>query len=144
MSEKLEQTSPTNAEHPADAEECIVKQLCPAECRDLVRRFSCIQSQDISPDAKCLVILDVRTSQEYNAGHLNGSINLDFKSPSFKDQIARLDRNNAYLLYCRTGRRSARAVMMMISLGFMELYNLTQGIAQWQKEGYEVVLDSGK
>jgi rhodanese-related sulfurtransferase len=139
MSEKLEQTSPTDAEHPADAEECIVKQLCPAECRDLVRRFSGIQSQVISPDAKCLVILDVRTSPEYNAGHLNGSINLDFKSASFSDQIRKLNRNNAYLLYCRTGRRSARAVMLMSSLGFKELYNLTNGIEQWQREGYEVI-----
>ena len=142
MSEKLEQTTPTNAKHPADAEECIVKQLCPAECRDLVRRFSGIQSQDISPDAKCLVILDVRTAQEYVLCHLNGSINLDFKSPSFSDQIRKLNRNNAYLLYCRTGIRSARAVMLMISLGFMELYNLTKGIEQWQREGFEVVLDS--
>jgi rhodanese-related sulfurtransferase len=88
------------------------------------------------------MILDVRTSPEYNAGHLNGSINLDFKSPSFSDQIRKLNRNNAYLLYCRTGRRSARAVMLMISLGFMELYNLTKGIEQWQREGFEVVLDS--
>jgi len=142
MSEKLEHTTPTNAEHPADAEECIVKQLCPAECRGLVLRFSGIQSQDISPDAKCLVILDVRTSPEYVLGHLIGSINLDFRSPSFRDEIARLDRDKAYLLYCRTGRRSARAAMLMISLGFMELYNLTKGIEQWQREGFEVVLDS--
>jgi len=143
MSEKLEHTSSTNAEHPADAEECIVKQLCPTECRDLALRFSGMQSLDISSDARCLVILDVRTPQEYYTSHLNGSINLDFKSPSFGDQIARLDRNNAYLLYCRTGIRSARVLLLMRSLGFMNLYNLTKGIEQWQKEGYEVVLDSG-
>jgi len=136
MSEKLE--------HTVDAEECMVKQLSPTECRDLVGRLSGIPSQDISSDAKCLVILDVRTPPEYICGHLFGSINLDFKSHSFRDQIAKLDRNNAYLLYCRTGRRSARAVMLMRSLGFSELYNLTKGIEQWQREGYEVVLDSGK
>jgi rhodanese-related sulfurtransferase len=90
------------------------------------------------------VILDVRTPQEYGSGHLNGSINLDFKSPSFSDQIARLDRNKAYLLYCRTGIRSARVLLLMRSLGFKELYNLTKGIEQWQREGYKVVLDSGK
>ena len=139
MSEKLVHTSPTNAEHPDDTEECIVKQLCPTECRDLALRFSGMQSQDISSDARCLVILDVRTPQEYSSGHLKGSINLDFKSPSFSDQIARLDRNNAYLLYCRTGIRSARVLLLMKSLGFMNLYNLTKGIEQWQKEGYEVV-----
>ena len=139
MSENLEHTSPTKPERPDDTEECIVKQLCPTECLDLALRFSGMPSQDISSDAGCLVILDVRTPQEYSSGHLNGSINLDFKSPSFSDQIARLDQNKAYLLYCRTGIRSARVLLLMKSLGFMNLYNLTKGIEQWQKEGYEVV-----
>jgi rhodanese-related sulfurtransferase len=122
MSEKLEPNSSANEERP----ECIVKQLSPFECREL----------------ECLVILDVRTPLEYSSGHLNGSINLDFKSPSFIDQIARLDRDKAYMLYCRTGIRSARALLLMRSLGFTKLYNLTKGIEQWQREGYEVVLDS--
>ena len=142
MSENLENTSPANEERPGDTKECIVKQLSPLECRELVERLSSPQSQDISSDAKCLVILDVRTPLEYSSGHLNGSINLDFKSPSFSDQIARLDQNKAYLLYCRTGIRSARALLLMRSLGFTKLYNLTKGIEQWQREGYEVVLDS--
>ncbi len=124
------------------SEKQIVKQMSPLECRDLVERFSGPSFLDTSTDSKCLVILDVRTPQEYASGHLNGSINLDFKSPSFADQIARLDRSNAYLLYCRTGVRSARALLLMGSLGFLELYNLTRGVEQWQREGYPVVLDS--
>ena len=99
---------------------------------------------DISTEAKCLVILDVRTLQEYGSSHLKGSINLDLKSPSFRDQIARLDRDKAYLLYCRTGHRSARVLLLMMYLGFGERYNLTKGIEQWKREGYEVVLDSGR
>ncbi|MEI8003331.1 MAG: rhodanese-like domain-containing protein, partial [Methanothrix sp.] len=95
------------------SEKQIVKQLSPLECRDLVERFSGPLSRDTSTDSKCLVILDVRTPQEYGSGHLNGSINLDFKSPSFTDQIARLDRDKAYLIYCRTGVRSARALLLM-------------------------------
>jgi rhodanese-related sulfurtransferase len=143
MSEKLEHASSANEERPDNTEECIVKQLSPLECRELVELLSCMQSKDISSDAKCLVILDVRTPQEYGSGHLNGSINLDFRSPPFRDQIARLDRNKAYLLYCRTGIRSGRTVQLMRALGFMELYNLTEGIEKWQREGFEVVLDSG-
>jgi rhodanese-related sulfurtransferase len=124
------------------SEKLIVEQLSPLEGRDLMERLSDSHFRDTSAEGKCLEILDVRTAQEYDTGHLKGSINLDFKSPSFKDQAASLDRNKAYLIYCRTGRRSARAVMLMISLGFMELYNLTNGIEQWQREGFEVVLDS--
>jgi rhodanese-related sulfurtransferase len=121
------------------SEKLIVEELSPLECRDLVERLSDPPLRDNFVDAKCLVILDVRTAQEYDTVHLKGSINLDFKSPSFKDQAASLDRNKAYLIYCRTGRRSARAVMLMKSLGFKELYNLTNGIEQWQREGYEVI-----
>ena len=121
------------------SEKMIVEELSPLECRDLMERLSDPSLRDNFVDAKCLEILDVRTAQEYVLGHLDGSINLDFKSPSFSDLIARLDRDKAYLLYCRTGRRSARAVMLMSSLGFKELYNLTNGIEQWQREGYEVI-----
>ena len=121
------------------SEKQIVEELSPLEGRDLVERLSGPSLRDNLVDGKCLVILDVRTAQEYVLGHLKGSINLDFKSPSFSDLIARLDRDKAYLLYCRTGRRSARAVMLMKSLGFKELYNLTKGIEQWQREGYEVI-----
>jgi rhodanese-related sulfurtransferase len=114
-------------------------QMSPLECWDLVQRLSCPPFRDTSTESKCLAILDVRTPQEYSSSHLNGSINLDFKSPSFRDQIIRLDRDKAYLIYCRTGVRSARVLLLMRSLGFRELYNLTNGIEQWQKEGYEVV-----
>ncbi|MFZ3148441.1 MAG: rhodanese-like domain-containing protein [Methanothrix sp.] len=117
------------------SEKLIVKQLSPLECRDLVERFSGKSFRDASSDALCLVILDVRTPQEYSSGHLNGSVNLDFRSPCFRDQIEKLDRNYAYLLYCRTGRRSAQAAMLMKSLGFRKLYNLTNGIEPWQREG---------
>jgi rhodanese-related sulfurtransferase len=142
MPEKRMTPSPENPEHSADEEGCIVKQLCPKECRDLVERFSGMPSQDTSADGKCLEILDLRTPQEYGTGHLKGSINLDFRSSSFIDQIAMLDRDNAYLLYCRTGIRSGRALLLMMSLGFRRLYNLTKGIEQWQREGYEVVIEN--
>ncbi len=114
-------------------------QLSPAECKELLLCFFEKPSSDVSSDASHLEILDVRTPQEYRSGHLNGAINVDFRSPFFRDLIVGLDRNNAYLLYCRTGIRSARAAMLMMSLGFKELYNLTKGIEQWQREGYEVV-----
>ena len=87
------------------------------------------------------MILDVRTAQEYSSGHLKDSINLDFRSPSFADELAMLDRGNAYLVYCRTGVRSGRAAALMKSLGFRELYDLAGGIAGWQREGFEIVSD---
>jgi rhodanese-related sulfurtransferase len=124
-----------------DAEDCRVLQLCPSECRDLIERLSGPQCGDASSDRRCLVILDVRTLQEYRSGHLNGSINLDFRSTSFADELARLDRSKPYLVYCRTGVRSGRAAALMKSLGFREIYGLGGGIAGWQSEGFEIVSD---
>jgi rhodanese-related sulfurtransferase len=122
----------------------LVKQLCPSECRDLIERLSCSQCGDTSLDSdkRCLVILDVRTPQEYRSGHLNGSINLDFRSTSFADELVVLDRSKPYLVYCRTGVRSGRAATLMKSLGFREIYDLTGGIAEWQREGFGIVSES--
>lgn len=90
---------------------------------------------------KHLVILDVRTAQEYRAGHLEGSINLDIRSPSFTEELDALDRSRAYLVYCRTGVRSGRAAALMRSLGFSELYDLEGGMVSWLREGFELVSD---
>lgn len=125
-----------------DAEDCKVVQLCPSECRHLINRHSVPQSKDTSSDRRCLMILDVRTAQEYRSGHLSGSINLDFRSASFADELARLDRSKPYLVYCRTGVRSARTAALMKSLGFREIYDMAGGIAGWQREGLEIVSKS--
>lgn len=89
------------------------------------------------------MILDVRTAQEYQASHLVGSMNLDFRAPSFADELDALDRSGAYLVYCRTGVRSSQAVAIMRSLGFRELYDLAGGLVAWQREGFGVSSKAG-
>ncbi len=66
-------------------------------------------------------IIDVRTPAEYGAGHLAGAVNLDLQSPSFADEVSRLDRSGAYLVYCRSGNRSAQAAQLMTSMGFTDV-----------------------
>jgi rhodanese-related sulfurtransferase len=134
MSEKqIETTLP-------DQSGCIVKELRPSEAWDLV----CRHKQESRPeenqaDALGLVILDVRTAQEFSMNHLKGAINLDLKSPSFSELISGLDKEKAYLVYCRTGIRSSRAVLLMSDLGFRELYSLVGGISRWHGDGFEVI-----
>jgi len=81
------------------------------------------------------VILDVRTPQEYNAGHLAGAINVDFYSPNFKQQLSKLDRTKTYVLYCHSGNRSGRTVPIMKKLGFKRVYEIEGGIANWLSQG---------
>lgn len=62
-------------------------------------------------------IIDVRTPSEFAGGHVEGAINFDVQSPDFANQIASLDPNGSYLVYCRSGRRSADAAQQMMSAG---------------------------
>lgn len=144
MSEKQAPSASSDAQVPGEARGCTVIEVSPSECLDLLQRFGGVPYRDLPSDFRGLVILDVRTAQEYRSGHLNGSTNLDFRSAQFVDELAKLGRSNAFLVYCRTGVRSGRAIALMRSLGFAELYNLTGGITGWQKKGYEIVLDSNK
>jgi phage shock protein E len=70
-----------------------------------------------------LTIIDVRTPEEHAAGHVAGTELVDIQAPDFADRIAALDPEGAYLVYCRTGNRSAVAVQAMADLGFIEVYD---------------------
>ena len=78
------------------------------------------------------VIIDVRTPDEYKRGHIEGSKLINFYSDNFKDNLAKLDRNKKYLVYCRSGSRSSRAVKFMSQLQFEQVYNLNGGIIDWK------------
>jgi len=54
------------------------------------------------------VILDVRTIEEYESGHIPDSANTNYKSPKFKEEVSKLDKEKIYLTYCRSGTRSAK------------------------------------
>lgn len=69
------------------------------------------------------VIIDVRTADEFGAGHLEGAINIDVQSASFDAMAAQLPVDGDYLVYCRSGNRSAAAIERLQALGFTSLTN---------------------
>lgn len=83
-------------------------------------------------------VIDVRTPEEYAEGHIAEAILIDFYAEDFRDEIARLDREKAYFVYCRSGNRSGQAVEIMRELGFVEVYNLSAGIREWVEQGFIV------
>jgi len=85
-----------------------------------------------------LVLLDVRTPDEFSQARIAGAINIDFYEADFGDRLAELDRAATYVVYCRTGNRSATAVQMMQELGFDYIYELDGGIADWYEAGYPI------
>jgi rhodanese-related sulfurtransferase len=84
-------------------------------------------------------ILDVRTPGEFAEGHLEGAVLVDYRSPRFRQEMAQLDREKTYLVYCRTGNRSAHALETMKDLGFRSIYHLEGGIKRWVEEGLPAV-----
>jgi rhodanese-related sulfurtransferase len=84
------------------------------------------------------VVLDVRTKQEFDAGHIPGAVNLDVNAPGFTNKVAALDTNKVYLVHCAAGRRSANACDQMSRLGFSHLIDLAPGFRGWEKAGKPV------
>ena len=85
------------------------------------------------------IILDVRTSQEYAEGHLANATNIDFNGNDFAQKISKLDKAKTYLVYCRSGHRSAGAADIMKTQSFQTIYNLDGGITKWTADKNQVV-----
>ena len=80
-------------------------------------------------------VLDVRTPEEYESGFIDNAANYNLlDSVAFVNTILSLDKNKKYLLYCKSGRRSGKALVMMKSMGFRKVYHLNGGITEWKGE----------
>lgn len=90
-------------------------------------------------DEDCFVVLDVRTPEEYHAGHLEGAAMIDYRGESFEATLDALDKDNTYLIYCRTAHRTGECMAILEEHGFTKVYNMLGGITQWREEGRPVV-----
>ena len=94
--------------------------------------FSNSNSVDISADefkqkleSNPGVVIDVRTQDEYNAGHLKiTDAQHDFLNGDFQNQLESFDKDKTYYLYCRSGNRSGQAARIMQNKGFENVYNV--------------------
>lgn len=84
------------------------------------------------------VILDVRTPEEYEKSHIEGSVLINYQSPDFRDEIQKLDKNKTYLVYCRSGMRGAACIDIMMETGFKKIYHIVGGIMGWENCGLPV------
>jgi len=99
--------------------------------------ISVSDAQTMIESSPNLLIVDVRTPQEYAQGHLNGAINIPLSDLPLR--IVSLDPNRPILVYCRTGHRSAQASAILVRAGFTRVYNLQGGITAWVNAGYPIV-----
>jgi rhodanese-related sulfurtransferase len=76
-------------------------------------------------------VIDLRTPEEFATGHIPGAVMIDFKSPDFKTELAKLDTSQEYLFHCKSGGRSTQSLDAWKELGFGKLYHLNKGILSW-------------
>jgi len=88
-----------------------------------------------------LVVLDVRTPEEFAEGHLEGAVLVDFYDADFAEQLAALDAGAPYLVYCRSGNRSGQALGVMQQLGFTSAVDVDGGIVAWSGAGLPVTTE---
>ena len=83
-------------------------------------------------------LIDVRTQDEFDLGHIDSAINLDFYSETFQNDILSLPKNETIVLYCRTNNRSSKTANILKENGFKEIAVLEGGITEWVKNGNDI------
>lgn len=101
-------------------------------------------SMDVSEFSKKIaesgvVVLDVRTLEEFSEGFIEGARNIDFYQEGFAHEVISLDKEFAYAVYCRSGIRSGKAIKIMQDAGFHNLFNLDGGVIEWKNVGFSLV-----
>ena len=85
---------------------------------------------------KSIVILDVRSAEEFAAGHLKGAHNIDIRQQDAHSRIDKLNPKATYLVYCRTNHRSGMAVDYMMQKGFKTVYQMMDGFPGWAANNF--------
>jgi rhodanese-related sulfurtransferase len=100
-------------------------------------RVSATAAGTLATDS-AVTIIDVRTPEEFAAGHLEGATLIDFSGASFAAELAALDPDGTYLVYCQSGNRSGQTVPMLAELGVDRVYDLDGGILAWNAAGLPI------
>ena len=91
---------------------------------------------------KDIIVLDVRTSEEINAGYIPNSTFIDYYDDNFENKINLIDRSKKIYTFCKSGGRSVRAANILSKKGFQKVYNLEGGFMRWKanKMPYDINL----
>ncbi|MCI0751574.1 MAG: rhodanese-like domain-containing protein [Flammeovirgaceae bacterium] len=85
------------------------------------------------------IVVDVRTVDEFNQGHLPNAILIDYYKEDFKQQLSKLDKNKTLFVYCAAGGRSADAARQLMDLGFKNVIDLEGGMGAWKTAGKKII-----
>jgi rhodanese-related sulfurtransferase len=104
---------------------------------DTIKTIDSKEAKEIMEQNEDIIILDVRTEEEFREGHIKGAILLPDYEVEEKAEEVLVDKSTTILVYCRSGRRSASAAKALLTLGYTKIYDFG-GLIDWP---YEVVTD---
>jgi rhodanese-related sulfurtransferase len=134
--------SPDAATAPVDSEAGDATDGASPEPATGIQLVSTDEAATILADrSEDLVVLDIRTPEEYAEGHLEDATLIDFYADDFAQRLSELDPAAPYLLYCRSGNRSGQARAMMADLGFEQVADIDGGISAWTGAGLPITTD---
>ena len=84
-------------------------------------------------------LIDVRTPTEFDSGHIQDAVNIDFFSESFQTDILSLNKDSKIILYCRTNNRSSKSADLLKNNGFKDISVIMGGVSEWVKNGNDIV-----
>ena len=117
----------------------VVALLIPAFAFAEIKNEDVAKVEELIKSGKYTVI-DVRTKEEYDAGHIKGALNFDYYNDDFEEKIeeALKDKDKPYIVYCRTGMRSLYSAEILEELGYTNVTNMKGGFLAWQSAGKPV------
>ena len=110
---------------------------CKNNSSEAIELITAAEMKEISK-IEGIQLVDVRTPNEYNEGHLPNALNIDFLDKNFEINIQQLDKTKPVIVYCQRGSRSAKCASQLIANGFVKIYDLDQGFSKWKSSGLEV------
>ena len=90
-------------------------------------------------DMEGVQLIDIRTPEEYNEGHIKNFQNINFYADDFEKRLESLDKTKPVVIHCRSGHRSGKCAKLMKEKGFLEIYDFTGGILVWEEKDLKLI-----
>jgi rhodanese-related sulfurtransferase len=100
------------------------------------KNISARDAKELLDTNKNIYLLDVRTTQEYTQGRLAGSVLIPIGE--FERRVREVPKNKTIVVYCAVGSRSKSVAGFLAQQGYKEVYNMTDGIVGWYRNGFPI------
>ena len=104
----------------------------PLKPNEAIREMTASEAHELIQNNNDVFLIILRTPREIKGGLIDNAITIDFKNSNFKSEIAQLDKEKTYLIYCKAGGRSSKVCKAMNEMGFKNLINMKGGYTEYR------------